>query len=326
MSINFKDNLVIDNGKYIRWLNSTGTTRANILSLDSSNNTRIQTIPGGGGMYVNSDSTASSTFINIGNASNTVFGSKIGVGVSSDSNINANITLLNNSYIGLANTQGGNSGYLALSGAHTLTTEGSRLMLWGVNTLTSNAACMDLYTGNNTAGSIRAYTGSNSLKFKIDTTGIATFTPNGSTTVLTVASTGCTFTQPISISNTTNASGVGTGGSMTILGGTSISRDLFVGGTVTSSSDRRLKRNIVPLGGESFLEKIKSIVPVTYIANNDPSDTVQYGFIAQDFEKEFPELVKKDLGGIYSLDYQKVTVLLVKCIQELAHVPERVHS
>ena len=41
------------------------------------------------------------------------------------------------------------------------------------------------------------------------------------------------------------------------------------------------------------------------------------GFIAQDFEDMFPELLRCAPGGFYSLDYQKMTVILLECIKEL---------
>ena len=37
-SYNFKDNLTVDNNKYLKWLDNTGTSRANVISLDNYNN------------------------------------------------------------------------------------------------------------------------------------------------------------------------------------------------------------------------------------------------------------------------------------------------
>ena len=65
---------------------------------------------------------------------------------------------------------------------------------------------------------------------------------------------------------TQNAIGVGTGGSLTVLGGASFNKDVFVGGTVTSSSDIRLKKDIEPFkkDGDSFLDKVKDLKTIKY--------------------------------------------------------------
>ncbi|MFN3329287.1 MAG: tail fiber domain-containing protein, partial [Fervidobacterium pennivorans] len=42
----------------------------------------------------------------------------------------------------------------------------------------------------------------------------------------------------------------------------------------------------------------------------------QIGFIAQDVEKVFPELVFEDSEGIKSLDYSKFTPVLLQAIKE----------
>jgi Chaperone of endosialidase len=120
------------------------------------------------------------------------------------------------------------------------------------------------------------------------------------------------------INSTSNATGVGTGGALTINGGASIQKDVFIGGTLTSASDERLKCNIQSLDNENILEKMLNVRPVRYNFKNDLPSTPQYGFLAQDFEQHFPELLKKPSpDGFYSLDYMKVTVLLLQCIKEL---------
>jgi hypothetical protein len=123
----------------------------------------------------------------------------------------------------------------------------------------------------------------------------------------------------LTVISTENGSGVGSGGSLTVLGGASISKDLYVGGTVTSSSDIRLKTNISPLKrkNEEFLNSISDIRTVRYNYINDESMVNHIGFIAQDFEDMFPELLRCAPGGFYSLDYQKMTVILLECVKEL---------
>jgi len=66
-------------------------------------------------------------------------------------------------------------------------------------------------------------------------------------------------------------------------------------GILTQPSDRKLKKDIKPL--VSALEKIKSLTPVSYYYLNNKESKInlptnlQYGFIAQELEFVFPELV-----------------------------------
>jgi hypothetical protein len=122
----------------------------------------------------------------------------------------------------------------------------------------------------------------------------------------------------VMVRRTTNAVGVGSGGSLTVLGGASVNRDLFVGGTISSSSDERLKQDIKRITSKDhLLDKIEKLRCVKYKYKDDPELTNHIGFIAQDFADDFPELLRKPEDGYYSLDYTKVTVLLVQCIKDL---------
>lgn len=120
----------------------------------------------------------------------------------------------------------------------------------------------------------------------------------------------------LTVSGTTNASNVGTGGSLTVLGGASISKDVYVGGTLTSSSDVRLKENIEEIS-ISLLDKIDALRVVKFNFRWDKEHR-HIGFIAQDFAENFPELVRQSQpDGLYTMDYPKVTAILMQCIKEL---------
>jgi hypothetical protein len=140
---------------------------------------------------------------------------------------------------------------------------------------------------------------------------------------------GCllTNTSGTTILSTQQSQAVGSGGSLTVLGGASISKDLYVGGTITSSSDIRLKENISSFKlyeDERMLDKIRGLRGVRYNYKNDPEKIMHVGFIAQDFETHFPEFIKrKDNDGFYTLDYQKVNVILLECVKELQTEVER---
>lgn len=88
-----------------------------------------------------------------------------------------------------------------------------------------------------------------------------------------------------------------------------------VGGTFVAASDERLKKDIRPM--ESTLDKIMLLQPKTYHykVNND-SDPRLYGFIAQDVEKLFPDLVFSSEDGRKGISYGNFSVIAVKAIQQ----------
>ncbi len=111
---------------------------------------------------------------------------------------------------------------------------------------------------------------------------------------------------------------------------------------VTETSDRRLKRNLTNLPSGN-LAKISQLQGVTYnliskqdylesISSNaqDTSKTIlpkkdlsqlddkttHIGFVAQDLQKIFPELVSSDKDGILGVDYSGMIPVLVEAIKE----------
>lgn len=79
------------------------------------------------------------------------------------------------------------------------------------------------------------------------------------------------------------------------------------------SSDFNLKKDIKPLGSE--LDKVLSLRPVSFNWKSDDSSDV--GFIAQEVEKIFPEVVHTNkTTNLKSIDYPKLTVFLVQALQE----------
>jgi hypothetical protein len=104
------------------------------------------------------------------------------------------------------------------------------------------------------------------------------------------------------------------------------SRTLDVKGTAGSSggawagSDRRWKKDIVTL--ENPLDKIMRLRGVKFNwkrqefkENHFPAGR-QIGLIAQEVEKEFPELVLTDEQGYKSLAYEKLTAVLLEAVKE----------
>jgi len=93
--------------------------------------------------------------------------------------------------------------------------------------------------------------------------------------------------------------------------------DLEISGTLTESSDRRLKTSIRPLKGET-MAKLLRLRPVRYQFKNQKTHPAgeQIGLVAQDVRTEFPALVSGENGDALSLSYSKFTAVLLKGLQE----------
>lgn len=97
--------------------------------------------------------------------------------------------------------------------------------------------------------------------------------------------------------------------------------NLFVDGVIVSPSDINLKENIVEISSE-LTENIIKLKPVQYTfkADNNNKKQLHYGFIAQDFETLFPELVTTKPGkpgNIMAINYLEIIPLLVGKIQQM---------
>ncbi|WP_437312516.1 tail fiber domain-containing protein [Sorangium sp. So ce385] len=83
------------------------------------------------------------------------------------------------------------------------------------------------------------------------------------------------------------------------------------------SSDRRLKRDIVPLGPS--LERVLRLQGVHYRwVDEKIGSGLQIGLIAQDVEAVFPELVSSTHEGTKGVDYARLVAPLIEAVKELA--------
>jgi len=96
-----------------------------------------------------------------------------------------------------------------------------------------------------------------------------------------------------------------------------IEGDLYVNGKIINPSDVNLKDNIEPIN----IKKINNLMKLKvkqFTFKYDTQKEVHYGFIAQDFENEYPELVsiKPDNSANYkAINYLEIIPLLVNKIQ-----------
>jgi hypothetical protein len=87
-------------------------------------------------------------------------------------------------------------------------------------------------------------------------------------------------------------------------------------GSWLTSSDARLKKEIQSLQVDP--QKVLELRPVQFDWKNPraAAQGLQLGFIAQEVEELFPEMVQTDANGFKSIDYSKFSVLLVSFVQE----------
>lgn len=97
-----------------------------------------------------------------------------------------------------------------------------------------------------------------------------------------------------------------------------IKGDLFVDGSIINPSDINIKTNINDIN-ELDANKIMNLRPTSFTLKDDTSNHKHYGFIAQELEKEYPELIynKPDqkYANIKAINYLEIIPLLVNKIQ-----------
>ncbi len=91
--------------------------------------------------------------------------------------------------------------------------------------------------------------------------------------------------------------------------------DAVVIGTLFQNSDERLKKNISPL--KNSLNKVMQLNGYTYQWKDTArGNDEQIGFLAQEVEKQFPQLVMTDDNGKKSVAYGNMVPVLLQAIKE----------
>ncbi|WP_031528206.1 tail fiber domain-containing protein [Dyadobacter crusticola] len=99
----------------------------------------------------------------------------------------------------------------------------------------------------------------------------------------------------------------------------------FLQGSVIQTSDARLKHKLSAITGS--VNKISALNPYHYFWKDPLKDqTLQTGFIAQELEKLFPELVKEDEKGFKSVNYIGLIPHLVDSIKQLTKQNESLQA
>jgi hypothetical protein len=95
-----------------------------------------------------------------------------------------------------------------------------------------------------------------------------------------------------------------------------IPQDLYVNGSLFNPSDASLKTNTLNL----TFEKNKTVLnlnPVEFEYKSDYNKKKHYGFIAQDVEKIFPELVSSNVMGYKTVNYLELIPIMLSKMQSM---------
>lgn len=93
---------------------------------------------------------------------------------------------------------------------------------------------------------------------------------------------------------------------------------VYVSGTLTQASDARLKKDIAPLDNQVAINKLLELHGVSYNwIDENRGQGNQIGFIAQDFEKVFPQWVSVDKDGFKAINERGLAALTVESIRNL---------
>jgi streptogramin lyase len=84
---------------------------------------------------------------------------------------------------------------------------------------------------------------------------------------------------------------------------------------IALTSDARLKENIIPLSNS--LSNLSTLNPVSYTRIDETTGKRHIGFLAQEVETVYPELIYTDSKGSMSIAYQNLTAVLVDSVKEL---------
>ena len=204
-------------------------------------------------------------------------------------------------------------------------TSGANIAVGGTATNGStNIGNRAIGTGGSTANSINigiagfANTGSSTgTNYQIGGYfGLHSATPTFSSSAALMCDNG-SQTSPIFVARD-NGSAVFTivdGGNVNITGSLNVTGDITADGNVIAYSDESLKENIYTIS--NALNKVKSMRGVTYTRNDlQDKQRVHAGVIAQEIEKELPEVVYTSESGIKSVAYGNIVSVLIEAIKE----------
>jgi len=92
-----------------------------------------------------------------------------------------------------------------------------------------------------------------------------------------------------------------------------IQKDLIVEGSILNPSDITLKKNV----NEITNSEILNLNPIEFNFKSDELEKKHYGFIAQDIEKIFPDLVSNNTMGYKTVNYIELIPIMLSKMKEM---------
>ena len=96
--------------------------------------------------------------------------------------------------------------------------------------------------------------------------------------------------------------------------------NIYLDGSLISPSDIYLKDNVENLNSDVSINLMK-LRPTKFVFKSDILKKIHYGFIAQEFEEQFPELVTgkvdNNIANLKAINYLEMVPLLVHQIQKM---------
>ena len=92
-----------------------------------------------------------------------------------------------------------------------------------------------------------------------------------------------------------------------------IQKDLIVEGAILNPSDAILKKNVTEIVNSDIL----SLTPVEFNFKLEETEKKHYGFIAQELEKIFPELVSNNMRGYKTVNYIELIPIMLSKMKQM---------
>jgi hypothetical protein len=141
---------------------------------------------------------------------------------------------------------------------------------------------------------------------------------------LSVGATPSATAQTVMVAQGDGKVGIGTASPSQAL---SVVGNITATGTISSSSDIRFKKDVQPL--TNSLSSLLQVQPIYYHWKKETYPNMhfgterQLGFSAQEIERLFPEIVQTDAQGYKSVDYSRLTPVLVQAVKEQQQLIEK---
>ena len=105
-----------------------------------------------------------------------------------------------------------------------------------------------------------------------------------------------------------------------------VTGNTYCTGAYYSSSDMRKKDILEEISLDKAYELVNKCQTIFYTWKDDETKKKEIGLIAQEVQQYFPELVSKDKDGYLTLDYSKLTVILLTVIRDLTQKVSKIDT